>query len=295
MELNKKTLEKLRKIINGDDTAHARSGPKLVEFFNDLGFNDTYGIGFPSRWVYTDSKLNQINGTSIMEKCIRELFNPINHIDSIKELDDAIVDFNKYLAFDKWKISRVNENIVFKQMQKVVIDNNSKNTIEEENNYFDMNIENLNKSIDNLELSDNLSNIIKTRLDEVRKSLTYNLPVAAVILTGSILEGILYEMASSKPREFNQARSAPKNKCGENRKFHEWTLNNFIDVASEIGMFKLDIKDFSKVIRNYRNYIHPRQQALDNFTPDIHTASICIKVLATAIYQIEHYIKVLGE
>ena len=45
MILQKKTLEKLRNLIN-EETEY-RSGPKLVQFFNELGFNDTYGQGFP--------------------------------------------------------------------------------------------------------------------------------------------------------------------------------------------------------------------------------------------------------
>lgn len=40
MILSEKTLEKLRVLIN-EDTEY-RSGPKLVQFFNDLGFQDTY-------------------------------------------------------------------------------------------------------------------------------------------------------------------------------------------------------------------------------------------------------------
>ena len=34
MKLSKRTLEELRNIINGDNTADYRSGPKLVDFFN---------------------------------------------------------------------------------------------------------------------------------------------------------------------------------------------------------------------------------------------------------------------
>ena len=34
MQLKERTLQKLRKIINGDGTAYYKSGPKLVEFFN---------------------------------------------------------------------------------------------------------------------------------------------------------------------------------------------------------------------------------------------------------------------
>ena len=54
MEISQKTVEKLRNLIN-EETEY-RSGPKLIAFFNNLGFNDEYGQGFPSRWMFTDEK-----------------------------------------------------------------------------------------------------------------------------------------------------------------------------------------------------------------------------------------------
>ena len=51
-----------------------------MRFINNLGFSDTYGQGFPSRWVYTDAKLSQINGTPELDKCIKILFSPVNFI-----------------------------------------------------------------------------------------------------------------------------------------------------------------------------------------------------------------------
>jgi len=52
MNINLKSLEKLRELIN-EETEY-RSGPKLVSFFNELGFNDSYRQGFPSRWFFTE-------------------------------------------------------------------------------------------------------------------------------------------------------------------------------------------------------------------------------------------------
>ena len=92
MLLNKKTLERLRCIINADGTVDYRSGPKLVEFFNALGFRDSYGRGFPSRWAYTDEKLARINGTPELDKCIKNVFAVINYVGRIQELDDQIAD-----------------------------------------------------------------------------------------------------------------------------------------------------------------------------------------------------------
>ena len=85
MLLQKKTLEKLRNLIN-EETEY-RSCPQLVQFFNELGFNDTYRRGFPSRWRYTDEKLSRINGTPELDKCIRNLFAPVNYIGRIDEID----------------------------------------------------------------------------------------------------------------------------------------------------------------------------------------------------------------
>lgn len=55
MIISQKTIEKLRSLIN-EETEY-RSGPKLVAFFNKYGFADLYEPGFPSRWIYTESKL----------------------------------------------------------------------------------------------------------------------------------------------------------------------------------------------------------------------------------------------
>ena len=65
--------------------------------------------------------------------------------------------------------------------------------------------------------------------------------------------------------------------------FHEWSLNSFIDVAYECGLIGLDVKKYSHVLRDFRNYIHPFQQASSGFKPDIYTAKISWQVLQAAI------------
>lgn len=121
MILQKKTLEKLREIIN--EESEYRSGPKLIELFGKLGFKETYGSGFPSRWKYTDEKLQQINGTPELDKCIKEVFAVVNFANDISALDNLIADFNKILTFDKWKIKREHSEIIFQKLDKVVIEN----------------------------------------------------------------------------------------------------------------------------------------------------------------------------
>lgn len=289
MILNNKTLEQLRIIINGDNTSDYRSGPKLVEFFNQLGFHDIYGQDFPSRWQYTDEKLKMINGTPELDKCIRNAFSVINYIGRISELDALISKFNQYMVFDKWKVVRDNDKILFQKLDKVIIENPKNNEVGGEDEFLNMNFK---VNLDALGLDSSINEIIKTRIQETESCIKNGSSLASIFLIGSIMEGILLGTALSFPRIFNQALCAPKDlSSGKVKQYHEWTLRNFIDVAGETGILKQDVMKFSHALRDFRNYIHPYSQLSSKFTPDKQTALICFQVLKAAICQIEEYRK----
>lgn len=119
MKINSKSLEKLRNLIN-EETEY-RSGPKLIKFFNKFGFSDEYDQGFPSRWQYTDEKLSKLNGTEKLKDVITELFNPINYVERIEDLDKYINELNQYLTFDKKEIKRYDEKILILESKKIKI------------------------------------------------------------------------------------------------------------------------------------------------------------------------------
>lgn len=139
-----------------------------------------------------------------------------------------------------------------------------------------------NISIKNLSIDQNLVPVLESRLTEAQHCLA-SAPLATIFLCGSILEGILLGVALQKPKEFNQATNSPKDKDNKVKPFHDWSLAQLIDVAHGLGALKLDVKKFSHELRDFRNYIHPYQQLASKFTPDKHTAEICLQVLKAAI------------
>ena len=91
---------------------------------------------------------------------------------------------------------------------------------------------------------------------------------------------------SIKPsKRIYTSNSAPK-QGGTVKPFQNWKLNEFIDVAYSIGFVKEDVRKFSHVLRDFRNYIHPFEQMSCKFSPDEHTAKICMQVLKAALFQI---------
>lgn len=85
-----------------------RSGPQLVDFFNELGFDDTYGAGFPTRWVFAESKIKEIINQDRLLELINYSLSAEHYLEVQSEYDiDEIIEYwNSYLKLDDIKIIR---------------------------------------------------------------------------------------------------------------------------------------------------------------------------------------------
>ncbi|MHB8363432.1 MAG: hypothetical protein ACYDEK_02510 [Vulcanimicrobiaceae bacterium] len=128
--------------------------------------------------------------------------------------------------------------------------------------------------------------IIESRLAEARKTMAASAYLSTIFLCGSVLEAVLLGAAQKEPARFNRASASPKAGDGSVKRFHEWSLAQFIDVACELDLLKPDVKKFSHGLRDFRNYIHPYEQMLSGFTPDDHTAKLCFQTLKAALASI---------
>ncbi|UYQ72866.1 hypothetical protein OF122_03570 [Pelagibacterium flavum] len=138
-------------------------------------------------------------------------------------------------------------------------------------------------NLDRLPVEPMVASIIQARLAEARKALNAGASLSVIFLCGSVLEGVLLGVAQSNPVKFNRSSASPKDEHGKVRPYHQWTLSQFIDVACDVGILKLDVKKFSHGLRDFRNYIHPYEQMASGFAPDEHTAKVCFQVLKAAL------------
>ena len=139
-------------------------------------------------------------------------------------------------------------------------------------------------SVEGMGLNVNVEQILGARVKEAIDCVAAGAALSAILMCGSVLEGLLLSVALKNPAVFNCASGSPKQKdTGKVRPFHEWTLASLIDVAHEVGVLRLDVKKFGHGVRDFRNYIHPYEQMASKFTPDQHTAQICLQVLRAAL------------
>jgi abortive infection Abi-like protein len=109
MKIAERTIKRLGTLITGDsDTSPRRSGPQLVDLFNEFGRNDVYpsGGGFPSRWAYAESGIREINGTPALKKLIETVLDPRQFLDTAYDLDAVLDNLSTYLRYDGFRIDR---------------------------------------------------------------------------------------------------------------------------------------------------------------------------------------------
>ena len=138
-------------------------------------------------------------------------------------------------------------------------------------------------SVNRLPVDPRVAAGIEARLTEAQANLAAGSYLSAIILWGSVLEAVLLDAADNDKEKFNRASASPKGTNGKVKRFREWSLSDLINVAHEVNLIGSDVKKFAHPLRDFRNYIHIHQQIAEGFTPDKHTANICLQVLKAAL------------
>lgn len=104
-------IEEISKAFVGDEKTKIdfpyRSGSKLVDFFNRMGFNDSYGQGFPTRWRYAEERIRYI----FNQGRINEFFTQALSYKEIIKFKDDYEDFAIDIVIEKI-INQINREIL---------------------------------------------------------------------------------------------------------------------------------------------------------------------------------------
>jgi hypothetical protein len=108
-----------------------------------------------------------------------------------------------------------------------------------------------------------MQSILARRWVECARCLAAPAPLAATVMMGGLLEGLLLAKINSQPNTAPvfRATAAPKDrKTGNALQLSDWTLKNYIDVAHELKWISQSARDIGNVLRDYRNYVHPQKE-----------------------------------
>ncbi len=126
-----------------------------------------------------------------------------------------------------------------------------------------------------------LIDVLSARMTEAKACVAARAYLSAVIIAGSVLEGLCLGYGKHNVEAVNRAFAKKYQK--PTPAFYEWKLAQWIEVLASMGVFTPNVEKFGQALRDFRNYIHPSQQLASGFTPDQHTASISVQVVVAAI------------
>ena len=99
--MSEEFLRFLAELINGDyeEMYSYKSGPKLVNFFNQyFNYTDVYAQGFPSRWMYTYSKIVELIKNNEIDKLFKIILDKRFIMRELKITEEQAVEREKIIC-----------------------------------------------------------------------------------------------------------------------------------------------------------------------------------------------------
>jgi hypothetical protein len=271
--MDEQTLDSLSSMICGDGDEYPiyRSGSELTRFFQRVGFSNFVHDGSTRKW-WTLNVLKQLTKNNLYG-VIRRLADPKEYRGDEKVVKKAMDKLNQILSIEGLMVELNGINPTISETKPTLITRPEKEVL----------LPLPPPDFLNLALEPGLGEILSDRWTQAQKCITDGCYLAAIILMGSMLEGILLAVLQKLPQEVNQCKLAPHNpQNGKVKHFSEWTLAEMINVAHDLGWIDLDVKKFSHALREFRNLIHPYQQLLLKTYPDKTSCDISWLVVQAA-------------
>ena len=281
-QMDDQTIASLADMICGDGKGYPvyRTGPELTRFFRRVGFSNFTHDGSTRKW-WTLDVLTQLSENTL-KAVVRRLADPREYRGNQQQVSQAITRLNEILMVEGLKVELDGVGTRIKEVTPQFVGKAEVPDL---------------KPLPppdflNLQLEPGLGEILADRWDQAQKCFNSEAYLAATIIMGSMLEGMLLAVLQSFPKEANACKTAPHDpRRGKVKSFAAWSLSDMINVAHEAGWLDLDVKKYSHALREFRNLIHPYQQLMVNAFPDKDTCGISWLVVQAAANDLARKLK----
>ena len=274
------TLEVIAELVcgsgEGGGGGYQSPGPyrtkgEINSFFSRAGVNPQ-GLSSTRKWYALES-LQAINGTDALRRTLLRLASPREYPRDLQMAREVIDYLNNLLRVEGLEVELVGVEPCLRRREPTA-------AISREESFAVEAAPNFGSLVGDASLAD----ILSSRWQEAQRCVRGEAYLAAVVMMGSILEGVLLHKIESNPAEANRANSSPKDPRSQKpRPFGDWSLSNMIDVSHELGWLHGDRRRFSHSLRESRNLVHPYMEKLLSERPDKDTCSICWQVVRASV------------
>ncbi|MFJ2391522.1 hypothetical protein ACIOTI_02070 [Streptomyces sp. NPDC087843] len=247
------TLEELAAMICGDEPGmKRRAGWELAPFLRRAGWEDVPDHdGSPRhRWIHTLLRERQEDQAGDTELVILRLADRREYQQQLADYDAVIQRLQEVLALEGRRVD-------YRKGNPVLIEYDPDEPPRPQR------VE-LKVAITDIVSDPDLARAVQLRLDEARICQEHGAYTSAVIMLGSLLEGVLVHAADVRPATVPLARPA-----------RDTRLQELIQHAHTNQWIGQDAKMASDLLRTYRNLVHPLAEKRAKHSADFDTADLC--------------------
>lgn len=258
IQLDEAVLERVAGIICGDDDGLLyRQGFELVKFFRAVGWSVPDGMDGASRRFWTMARLQErrSDGAALAQLVLR-LADRREYLDEEAAYERVVQQLNALLAIEGYAVvdERSRPRLVENEQD---LPRPAMRTPAE-----------LTARLDQIVSDREFGAQLQSRLDEAYRCWQTGAPTAAIIMLGSVLEGVLYDVAVGQ----HVSGKAPTDH-----------LESLINLAGDNRWIAKDVVDYAHVLRDHRNLVHPRKQWKQAYAPEEDTVVIAWQVVVAAL------------
>ncbi|PJN02027.1 hypothetical protein CG740_16705 [Streptomyces sp. CB01201] len=255
--LDVNTLEELSRVISGDDHLYYRKGYEIARFLEHAGWQRVPEYDGEYRREWTLARLTERReDPTELEKVLLRLADPREYFDEPEQLPAVVSAVNAFLVHEGVRLENPGGRPRLVACDPSLAHPGSQGPVE------------LRAAMTDLISDQQMATLLQHRLDEARTCYANGAHVAAMIMLGSLLEGVLVHVVQERDASL-LGRTSPDNV----------TLDTLIKTCHDAGWIGADVQRFCHELRKYRNFVHPRAEIREAHTPDRDTLDMCWPVV----------------
>lgn len=260
--LDARTRQRIARILCDIDGPFQRRGRELEEFFRSAGLTNIPSYDGSARVQWTTEILEErAEDLAATVKVLERLCDPVEYDEGARAAEIVRNEVNEVLKPEGLVVSLVSGRPV---VAELAADGSATRHAAPSD---------LERRLSHLVQDQKALEILLARAAETEICESNGAYVFAVIGIGSFIEGLLYSVLIERDIDLRDHGVARAN--GKRTPLSMVGLKELVDIAHHKGWVQVDAKDFLNTVRDYRNFVHPRQQLERELTPDRDTVMMC--------------------
>jgi hypothetical protein len=260
--LDSLTIDRLAKLIVDMDGPYERRGYELESLLRRSAWPDPPEYDGSARIRWLAEQIDLRNGSAEdIEHLLCRICDPLEH-DGGMEIANVFCDLtNAILAPEQLMISYVGQRPVL-----TGVSGDGEYPVYTEPDDMERRLHALIKDAATVQVL--MNRLAETRICEANGAFTF-----AIIGIGSLVEGILLAILTERDKEFREGRA--RDQFGKLVKPERATLAYLIDAAKDRQLVQFDATRFMHTVRDFRNFVHPRKELVDQPAFDRDSVMLC--------------------